>query len=414
MTLRKTAGLLVAFGLLVGLMQSGVAAQFADQVTASQSISVGTFSCGITSATPGAVLGNVDGLGYAHSVTYTSSPIMSSAPGSAPFFFVVKNTGSIPDVLTVSTSIVSSPFGIIGAPFAPQHLNGGASFTYNTGVQWGELTNANLGQSGTVTWNVNCGEDAAAAGNVIFDNSPATVPSNLPSYGPEAYYFNEWGAGVTFPVSGPRKLATATVTMSSWACQSGSWDAGNCATTPGATFTAPMTFNVYNVGAGNTVGTKIATQTQTFVLPYRPSADPGHCPADPNNYAPNAVKWFDGATCYNGKAANITFTFSGETLPDSVIFGISYNTSTNGYAPVGAGNGGPLDSLNVATYPGTGVGTPAVAPSVGTWLPDGLSVYAANSVAGGGSGLFTGPTTSVSSQMNGFGGYMPAVQITAN
>ena len=82
MTLRKTAGLLVAFGLLVGLMQSGVAAQFADSVTGTQSISVGTFSCGITSATSGAILGNVDGLGYAHSVTYTSPTIMSSAPAT--------------------------------------------------------------------------------------------------------------------------------------------------------------------------------------------------------------------------------------------------------------------------------------------------------------------------------------------
>ncbi len=407
MSLRKVAALLAAFGLLVGLISSGVAAQFYDSVTATQNISVGTFSCVISDATEGAT-----GVGT-HSVSFTSDSITSSAPGSAPFFFTVENTGSIPDVLTVSTSIVNPPFSVIGAPFAPQHLDGGQSFTYNTGIQWGELTNANLGQSGTVTWSVSCGENAAAAGNVIFDNTPATVPSNLPSYGVEAYYFNEWGAGVSFDGTA-RELATATVTMSSWACQSGGWSTGDCVTTPGATFTSePITFTVYNRNNDGSVGSKVAEQTQTFVMPYRPSADAAHCPKDPTYYAPDAVKWWDGSACYNGKAFDITFTFSGQTLPDEAIFGIAYNTDTNGYTPLG-GSGSPMDSLNIASYPGTGDGSTAVAPSVGAWVPDGLNVYAAPSTAGGGSGVFAGPTTSVSSQMNGFGGYMPAVQITAN
>ena len=158
----------------------------------------------------------------------------------------MKNTGSIPDELTVATSVVSSPFSIIGAPFAPQHLNGGASFTYNTGVQWGELTTPTSARVAPSpgTWIA-----ARTRPQVIFDNTPAIVPSNLPSYGPEAYSFNEWGGGVAFAGSA-RKLATATVTMSSWACQSGSWKCPGhgcaCVTTPGATFNAPVTFNVYS------------------------------------------------------------------------------------------------------------------------------------------------------------------------
>jgi hypothetical protein len=133
-----------------------------------------------------------------------------------------------------------------------------------------------------------------------------------------------------------------------------------------------------------------------------------------DNLSPLEMNPSDGTACFNGLATKITFTFpAGTTLNDNVIFGIAYNTSTNGYTPEGYVGNHPENSLNIATYPGTGTGLVAVAPSVGTWSPDGLSVYAAHSVAGGGSGVFTGPTTAVSTQMNDFGGYMPAVEIAA-
>jgi hypothetical protein len=48
---------------------------------------------------------------------------------------------------------------------------------------------------------------------------------------------------------------------------------GTCVTTPGDTYNVPITFNVYNVGTGNVVGTQIVSVTQTFAIPYRPSAD---------------------------------------------------------------------------------------------------------------------------------------------
>ncbi len=157
MSLRKVAALLAAFGLLVGLIQSGVAAQFTDQVIATQNINVGTFECKITDATAGAVIA-----GDAKSVSYTAPTIESSAPGSAPFFFTVQNTGTIPDVLTVTTSPVSSPWSIIGAPFASVPLASLQSHTFNTGVEWSQLDNSNLGQAGSVTWTVDCGENAAS------------------------------------------------------------------------------------------------------------------------------------------------------------------------------------------------------------------------------------------------------------
>jgi hypothetical protein len=160
MSLRKIAGLLAAFGLVIGLIGGGVGAQFFDSVTATQNINVGTFACKIVSPSDGTIA--PDG----KSVSYTAPTILSSAPSSAPFSFTVANTGSIADVLTVSVSPVGSPFSIIGAPFAAVPLAASANYTYNTGVSWGELNNSNLGASGTVTWTVNCGE--AGGPNVAY------------------------------------------------------------------------------------------------------------------------------------------------------------------------------------------------------------------------------------------------------
>ncbi len=396
MSLRKIAVLLAAGGLAVGLIGGGVGAVFTDQVQAIQHISVGTFSCVISDG-GGGVLSNNN-----KTVTFSTFNITSSAAGSDPIAFTVKNTGSIGDVLTVSTTPVQNPpFSIIGMPFAAVPLAPGATHTYNTGVKWTALDNTNLGQQGDVTWTVNCGEAAAAGGTAIFDNHPATLPSNLPSFGVEAYYFNEWGSGVTFAGT-ERKLSTATVTMSSWACESGSWSANNCVSTPGHTYAAPITFNVYAVGSGNTVGALLATATQTFAIPYRPTAS-ASCTG------PDVGKWFDGSVCKNGLANNITFTFSGQTLPNNAIFGIAYNTSTNGYSPMGASNGGPLDSLNIATEPGTGVATAPL--YAGSFLPDASHGYVANTSPAT-AFIGSGPATQFSAG-DTFVGYQPAVQITA-
>jgi predicted ribosomally synthesized peptide with SipW-like signal peptide len=152
MSLRKTAGLLAAFGLMVGLIGGGVGAVFTDQVTADETINVGTFECLIVAPSDGIIAGD------AKSVSYTAPTIMSSAPGSAPFDFTVKNTGSIPAYLTVTVSPVGAPFSVIGAPFAAVPLGSLATHTYATGIAWGALSSVNEGTSGTVTWTVTCAE----------------------------------------------------------------------------------------------------------------------------------------------------------------------------------------------------------------------------------------------------------------
>jgi hypothetical protein len=117
------------------------------------------------------------------------------------------------------------------------------------------------------------GSAAAGSGpvktSVIYDstlpNGPAT---NLPSVGFEATSTSEFGGALTLSSATGRSLMNVTVSMSSWACFSGAWFSGDCSTPAGATFQQPITLNIY--GANGT--TKLGSFTQTFSIPYRPSA----------------------------------------------------------------------------------------------------------------------------------------------
>ena len=188
-----------------------------------------------------------------------------------------------------------------------------------------------------------------------------TVPSNVPSVSFAAESINEFGDLVTL-APGPRELTTVSVLMSTQACETGT--GATCVTTPGATFDHPLTMTLYNVAgtpAAPTVGSVIATLTHTFTIPFRPSADPVNCTG------PNAGRWFDGTTCSTGIAVVVDFVFpAGTILPDTLIWGIAYNTATAGRAPIGTP--GPYDSLNV--------GALTVNPTVGTDVDEDMAFIA--------------------------------------
>jgi len=400
-SIRKIAGLAAGFALAVGLIGNGVSAQWSNQVTAQENIHVGSFGCAIVNWTGGS-----DPTGL-QSVTFNAPAVDSSAAGTAPFSFTVKNTGTVAQVLTVSSLMTGlpTPFSDSLGAASPVFLAGNATQVYYGGLSWSDLTDFPGGYTGNIKYTVKCNETNQTA---IFDNHPFTLPGNLASVAFQATSTSEWGTEVTFAGSA-RKLTTATVTMSSQACQTGS--GATCVTTPGATFNVPITFNVYNVGSGSAVGSQIATRTQTFAIPYRPSS--GSCSSDNTAWS---------AECNHGLAANITFDFSSlsPTLPNTVIFGIAYNTYTHGYSPVGSG--GPVDSLNVACFPGVGnqSGTTGVQPVVGTF-PDPLGTYLnssyapfyLNNSAPGTFRLDTGPAWNANQTIGPWGGYEPAVQITA-
>jgi hypothetical protein len=91
----------------------------------------------------------------------------------------------------------------------------------------------------------------------------------IPSVGGEAYAFNQIGDEVLLRRRGVR-LKSVAVQLSSWACQSGAWFSGDCATTPGATFRTPITPTLYRASSTDpntgetTLGATIATVTKTF------------------------------------------------------------------------------------------------------------------------------------------------------
>ena len=235
---------------------------------------------------------------------------------------------------------------------------------------------------------------ASAFGQVIYDSTITPLPGNQPSVGAEAFAFNEFGDGITFAGTS-RTLVNATVTLSSFACQSGTWFSGNCVTTPGATFTIPITFNIYNAGSP-TPGSQIATVTQNITVPYRPSADNVNCTGA------DAGKWYDSSSglCFNGIATNVTFDFSSlnVVLPNSVVYGLQYNTTHFGPNPIGesatcfgTSAGCPYDSLNIALSPTVTVGTKPFFNTVYQNSPI-AGAYCDNGLAGTGTFRLDSPT----------------------
>lgn len=198
------------------------------------------------------------------------------------------------------------------------------------------------------------GAFAGPGTTVIYDSTPHPAPGNISSVGFEATGTSEFGDQVSFAGTA-RTLDSVTVDMSIWACQAGHWNTGNCVSDPAARANVPITFKLYNVDLDGTsvVDPAFATVTQTFSLPYRPSADPSCTGAA-------AGKWRASDGCYNGMAYPITFNLAGTVVPDNVIYSLSFATATNG-SPLSmspdnclADGGCFVNSLNV------GLGTASV------------------------------------------------------
>jgi Ca2+-binding RTX toxin-like protein len=191
---------------------------------------------------------------------------------------------------------------------------------------------------------------ANAATETIFDYIPASLPDNVASYSYESWGVAEAGDGIEFSTNGPQALDNAKVVVSSWACQTGTgWAQENtvpCSTTPGSTFSVPITLKIYDPNDDMSV---VVSKTQTFAIPFRPSSNPA-CPDTVNGHG-----W--GAGCLLGKSHIITFDLTGVTAPDEIVYGVAWNTSSYGYDPIGDEAecaavqyaGCPYDLLNLGT-----------------------------------------------------------------
>lgn len=221
---------------------------------------------------------------------------------------------------------------------------------------------------------------AWAADTVVYSAIPGTLPGNVLSHGFEATTAQEIGDHVVLAAGGRRLLAVRVV-LSSWACQTGHWYNLTCTTTPGATFAHPVTLTLYAVDRSGPVpapGAVLAARTQVLDIPFRSSADPASCG--------NSSGWYSAAdgACHLGYAVPFTVDFaaSGVTLPDEVIWTVSFNTTHAGLAPLGeatacfAAGTCPYDVL------GLGVETFAGSPYVGADA-DALGIFSSYTDAGG-------------------------------
>lgn len=191
-------------------------------------------------------------------------------------------------------------------------------------------------------------------GPAQFDTTTLPLPPNLPSLSLESEGLAEIGDYIRLSGAG-HYIDSVRITLSSWATRSeygGSSPYG---------FTHAVTLKLYRVdrtGGNPAIGAPLVVLTQNFLIPWRPEADAASTsPLRPWKAA-------DG-NYYAGYAFNLTFDVGalGVTLPDEIVYAISFNTQHHGPAPLGAP--GPYDKLHVAftqrtPEPGTDVERDAV------------------------------------------------------
>jgi PEP-CTERM motif len=206
---------------------------------------------------------------------------------------------------------------------------------------------------------------ARASGVLLYSSDPAPLPSDLDSL---QYFFTETtefgdiialAGGATSQFS----LESFVVTLSNAAIES---DFEALGTSTG--YNVDLTLNLYNVGAGNTVGTLINSFTTSTLIAWRPESD-----------ASCGNGGYSSPDCFLGFLSQATFDLGGQITPQSLIWGVSFNSGLNGE---------PVNALGVALTSAT------VAPAVGGDPLDD-SNYWATAIAGlysdngaGGVGIF--------------------------
>jgi hypothetical protein len=247
---------------------------------------------------------------------------------------------------------------------------------------------------------------AAWGDNVIFNAFVKPKPANLPSHAFEATSTKQFGDEITFGGTN-RTLKAVRVTLSSWGCQTGHWFSNNCHSAHGATFSVPITLNIYSPPlTGFGTGSLLATKTQTFQVKYRPSASP-RC---------GDGRWYRSGSCFNGLAVNVKFDLASleVTLPNTIVYGLSFNTTHYGPAPIGEGaacfsssGGCPYDSLNVGLASAVTVGSKPFPNTV--YLDSSVApFYCDSGTAGVGTFRLDSPSNPC------WTGFVPAVRFTAS
>ena len=207
-------------------------------------------------------------------------------------------------------------------------------------------------------------QPAGGGETTVYENFPDPFPYSMTSQNFEAGSMVEFGQLVSL-ADDTRRLATVTVTMITWAYFT-KYNPAKTARVGMQTdvakpldqttgWNANITLNIYAVdssGVNPEPGTKVATLTQTVLVPWRAEPDTTNCPS--------TTKWLAPDGCHNGLAFPVTFDFTGQniTMPDQCIFGIAFTTQSSG-APAG-----PINDLAVGVQNALVTGSLPLAPQV--------------------------------------------------
>jgi len=189
-----------------------------------------------------------------------------------------------------------------------------------------------------------------ASAEVIYNSIPDIQPESSPSLGFQATQTAEFGDYIQFDGVG-RTLIAVDVMLNSWSCQEGNWFNHDCSN-PNSESTGydhPITLAIYNVDSDGVVGGEITNVTQSIHVPWRPASDP---------LCPNGG--YSSTTCNNGYNFIASFSIPNVIVPDSIAYGVSFNTQTWGAEPIGFS--GPFNSLNMSVpnvFPSVGIDTDA-------------------------------------------------------
>ena len=186
--LGAAAGVVTLGGVALGLIGTGVGANFIQSAAGNAHISVGNLDCQLTSDSPYVTVG--DG---GHSAEVNLPEIESSAPSISTALVSVRDTGSTSTYVNWVTSTSGSIFGNHSVtPVVPNQdavLTPGHTADYNLGFQWGTLTNSDEKHTGTVTYTANCTDNDVRSevsfpsqdGGLAGWNSDGTISLTMPA-----------------------------------------------------------------------------------------------------------------------------------------------------------------------------------------------------------------------------------------
>jgi hypothetical protein len=134
----------------------------------------------------------------------------------------------------------------------PIGLAAGASQTFSTGIQWSELDNTDLGDSGSVTWTVNCNEATVVVKTGTMAASFAAVAADPTKW----FFYNDendqidasLGSMVAGPGTAPAGAGSAQISVTG--TQRRNLATYRFSGTPLANITV-LRFSTYNPSAGN-------------------------------------------------------------------------------------------------------------------------------------------------------------------